>query len=159
MDKRNCVLSNVDCLPNWPSREVLISRQDHKISFPKSFKEFDLNFSFSQQLHILRQKLDHARFILENTLSTVASLKVHAKKVAQIITLSTSVHHSFQNELENISSELRNHFLTACKLLRLLEAIRLMVNFSSIFPFSHGVICNLRPSTDYTILSHRVTVF
>ena len=101
--------------------------QDRKISFPKSFKEFDVDFSFSQRLHVLHTKLEHARFILENTLNTIASLKIHANKVAFTVSLSTTIAVSLQCELDNTTSEMKNHLLTTCKLLRLSKDIRQMV--------------------------------
>ena len=90
--------------------------------------DFEVDFSFSQRLHHLRTNLDHARFILENTIETVASLRAHADQVAQICALKTSMITSFHCELESIASELRHQFLTACKLLRLSDDIRLMVD-------------------------------
>ena len=102
-------------------------RQDQKISFPKSLKDFDVDFSFSQQVHVLRQKSSQARFILENTIATVASLKVLADSIAQIIDLPSAVADSFRVELENTSSELRRQLLTARRLLLLSQDIKSMV--------------------------------
>ena len=49
-------------------------RQDQKVSFPKPLKDLDVDFSFSQQVHVLRQKSSQAHFILDNTIATLASL-------------------------------------------------------------------------------------
>ena len=106
--------------------------QDGKVSFPKPFREFEISFSFSQQIHVLRKKINHARCILEKTCNTLASIRSHARNVAQMSNLSSSQNESLQSKLESISSELCNHLSTTEKLLRFSEDIRLMV--LSIFP-------------------------
>ena len=128
------------------------------MSFPKPFKEFDVSYSFSQRIHVLRKKLNHARCILENTQNTLASIRLHTKKVAQIGDLPALQIESLQYEFENISIELSSHLLTTCKLLRFSEDIRLMV--PSFFPFGQHVveIC-WRQNTDCTILSYRIMIF
>lgn len=98
------------------------------MSISKPFREFEVSFSFSQRIHVLRKKLNHARCILENTRDTLASIRSHAQKVAQMSNLSISQNESLQSNLKNISSELYSHLSTTCKLLRLSGDIRLMVH-------------------------------
>ncbi|KAL8998433.1 MAG: hypothetical protein Q9188_006097 [Gyalolechia gomerana] len=105
-----------------------LTEMDRKVSFPKPFREYEVNFSFSQQIHVLRQKLNHARYILENTQDTLASIKSHAQKVVQSSNLPTLETESLQYRLENVSSELCNYLSITCKLLRFSQDIRLMNN-------------------------------
>ncbi|KAL2038549.1 hypothetical protein N7G274_008596 [Stereocaulon virgatum] len=117
---------------NWREYLNLISEKltdlDRKVSFPKSLKDFDVDFSFGQQVHVLSRKLSHAHLILENTLDTISSLKLFADKVTQMTNSSRSVVDSFQSELQDISSELRSYLLTSRKLLDFSEDIKLMNN-------------------------------
>ena len=106
-------------------------KQDNKISFPKSFQEFDTSFSLSQEIHYLRQKLMHARMILEKTLDTLDDLKAFARRLAYYGQLHPHDTGTLQTELHNISSETKNHYLTSCKILSLSEDVRLMVRSQS----------------------------
>jgi hypothetical protein len=99
------------------------------MSFFKSFKEFDVSFIFSQRIHSLRKKLNHARCILENTRNTLASIRLHSQKMTQMSRFSIRLTEFFQFKLENIFSELCNHFSITCKLLRISEDIRFMIIF------------------------------
>lgn len=111
---------------------ILIERQDQEVSFPKPLQEFDVDFSFSQQVHVVRRKLSHAHLILDNTLATIDSLRTLAVKVTQLIVPPDSVVESFQCKLQDLSGELRNLRQTSRKLLLQSEDINLMVNIPPI---------------------------
>ena len=77
----------------------------------------------------MRQKLTHARMILENTLNTIGSITAQAERLAQVGNIPSDLAESFHCQLGNISSDIRNYFLTSCKLLSLSDDIRSMVSY------------------------------
>ncbi|KAL8678043.1 MAG: hypothetical protein Q9186_005574 [Xanthomendoza sp. 1 TL-2023] len=108
--------------------EQRLTTLDREVSFPKPLKEFDVDFSFSQQVHVVRKKLSHAHLILDNTLATIDSLRTLANKVTLLIGPPDSIVESFQSKLQDLSGELRNLRQTSRKLLLQSEDINLMNN-------------------------------
>jgi hypothetical protein len=99
-----------------------------EVCVSKPYSEFGLDFSSKQQIHLVRQKLFHAESIISNTQDTMKMIKTHEKHVALICNLTSSVHNSFQHELENVMGELRNYSHTVRKLLATSLDIRSMVS-------------------------------
>ncbi|KAL2870915.1 uncharacterized protein BJX67DRAFT_210551 [Aspergillus lucknowensis] len=97
---------------------------DEEVAIAKRYGEFQVDFSSKQAIHLLRRKLHHAAAILENSLSTIATLGSHADVMARKANLALQIHDDFQRELQNLAGELRNYLHTTQKLLRCSDDIR-----------------------------------
>lgn len=96
------------------------SYQSRRVSFPKPLKKFDFDFTLSQHLQIVRQKLHHARMILDGTLRTIAAIASHVEATWKVAgDTPTALHNLFLRELRNISYDLHAHRSTATELLDL----------------------------------------
>lgn len=134
---------------SWPSDRLLTAIQNEKVSFPILFKQFDLTFSLSQQIHVIRKKLFHVRCILENTRETLMSIQFHAQKVSRINKSPLLQMELFHLQSKNISNELHSHLSTTCKLLRFSKDINLMVLS---FPFENEMIGSTQRTYSYQCL-------
>ena len=112
----------------------------------KPYDEFGLSLSSKQQVHSLRQKLYHARSILANTLNTIRSIGAHEDKVAKMGNLEASIHNSFQDELRNLSGELKNYQQTVRKLLSVSDDTKIMVRPCCMFRSNRPGMTRLSPS-------------
>ena len=75
----------------------------------------------------MRQKLNHARAILEALMDVIASISRCSATLEGQTSYDSSVQLAFQTDLNNISNDLRNHERIVKKLLAFSEDIRLMV--------------------------------
>lgn len=118
------------------SKKMLTRFQDQPMSFPKSFKEFEVNFSLSQRVHVMRKKLNYALCTLKNTQNTVFSIRSLLRKLTQKNKLAISQFELFEIKLKNVFNELDNYFSMTTHLLRFSEDIRVMVRLLLVFMFS-----------------------
>ncbi|KAH8885907.1 hypothetical protein GQ53DRAFT_750948 [Thozetella sp. PMI_491] len=105
-----------------------LQKCDDRISIHKPLAKFNIDLSSKQRVHNLRKKLHHASSILSNTASTLQSIGMHAAKVGKMDGLPSCAKDSFQHEVENLSSELKNYRETTNKLLKRSADIQLMYN-------------------------------
>lgn len=101
-----------------------------EVSICKPYSAFGIDLSSKQRIHVLRESLYNAYCILCNIQDTIAKIRRHANKIAYLCHVSATVQEVFQESLENMASEVRNHKRTAWKLLRLSDDIKSMVSSS-----------------------------
>jgi hypothetical protein len=102
--------------------------QDAKVSVPKPFNKFEIDFSSFQKLQSIRRKLRLMLSILGGILDVLANLAVHVELVGELIGLSLPACSVLRRELDQISSEIKSHRYTTQSLLGLSDDIRLMVS-------------------------------
>jgi hypothetical protein len=108
--------------------------QDHELAIYKPYAEFKLDFSSKQRIHNLRQKLHHAHTILLNTVDIVVAVGAHEEKLFKTHGIETSFHEAFQQDILNISGEVRNYARIAQKLLDVSDNIRMLVSLAFFAP-------------------------
>jgi hypothetical protein len=111
-----------------------------KISVPKRFNEFGVDFSMSQNIHSIRRKLHQAVSILEGTLNILSTITNHSVILCELTDLRSSVQHEFLTRLDQISGEMKSSLLTAQNLLNFAEDIQ-------------QIVCTSRPRNFFTFHS------
>ncbi|KAF8541202.1 hypothetical protein BDD12DRAFT_529067 [Trichophaea hybrida] len=103
-----------------------LSSMNDSISFPKSYREFDLDVSHSQRLTHLRRKLENARSLLESNLDIASILLEHAKEMQKRGVL-PETNARFQSEVRQYKLRLTCHIRNVRKHLSFSEDIRVLI--------------------------------
>jgi hypothetical protein len=101
--------------------------QDRKTAFPGKYEEFGVDFTVIQKLQSLRCRLNEARSIIGTTIDITTALCDHSAALQPFTTISPLLERNFQNEMRQVSFDLRNYARTVEEMFRFSEDIRLMV--------------------------------
>lgn len=98
-----------------------------EICICKPYNEFAVDLASKQSIHALRKKLYHAQSIILNMQDILGAIKIYGNKVIVACTLSVDAQQDFEERLENMQSEVRNHSRTISKLLKISQETKVMV--------------------------------
>lgn len=112
-----------------PRHSANVTFQDRQLAFPGKYEEFGVDFSTTQRLQSLICRLNQARTIIATTIDVTETICRHSQSLRLFAKISPHVEQVFQNELQQITLDMRNHARVVEELLRLSENIRLLVRY------------------------------
>jgi len=104
------------------------------MSPPKSYAEFNLDISDSQNLASLQRKLENARSLLSTNLDNASTLSEHADDMEQRGAVLRETNERFQSEVRQYQLRIRCHIRNIKKHISFSENIRVLVkSYASYF--------------------------
>ncbi|OCK78362.1 hypothetical protein K432DRAFT_427331 [Lepidopterella palustris CBS 459.81] len=119
-----CCTVNMRKYLNHTSEEL--TTLDRKVTLPRKYKEYEVDFSLSQKIQTIRRKLSNVLAILETTIDTISTILQYSDALQEIASIDLNVHTAFRGHMQHITNDLRNHSRTVKKLLTFSDDIRLL---------------------------------